>query len=244
MRKKAFTLIELLVVCGVFMVILVPTYRILSHGSKSAMQGVARNNVVMLGQQILGQIKADLALSCFVYKDGESMGINDIFTEKTLADSIEYSFFTFSGGKTEDKVLPTESGGESYRRFNKVTYTLSKAKIEPFKKLERTISYHPANPSGKVDTKKLITDRANFFEIRPVTVTSNGVSKSFFRISLQLIDQRSPGKPIATLPDGNIDPTQFFIADFVDTVNPAILNSILGNPGLNRNWYTDPSDKD
>lgn len=227
---RGFTLIELVVVCAIMMLILIPTYRIMSHGSRSAIKGVQRNNVVMQGQQILSQLKLDLALSCFVFVNDKSHSISDIFSETTIGSDVSLSFFTFNGEEFTSKVIPTNSGPESYRRMNRVEYILKSKPDSVFKTLERVIHLHPKIAGGG-STRKILSDKANFFEVRPETVTSAGYSRSFFRISLQLFDQDDNLK-------GNIG--QLFIADFMDTANPSILNSIINNPGLNRNWYTDP----
>lgn len=231
-RSQGFTLIEVVVVCAIMMLILIPTYRIMSHGSRSAIKGVQRNNVVMQGQQILSQLKIDLALSCFVFVNDKSHSIGDIFSETTAGSDVTISFFTFNGEEYTNKVIPTSSGPESYRRMNKVEYVLKTRSGTAFKTLERIIHLHP-KIAGGATTRKILSDKVNFFEIRPETVTSAGYSRSFFRISLQLFDQDDHA-------GGNVG--QVFIADFMDTANPAILNSIINNPGLNRNWYTDPHD--
>lgn len=233
MKRQAFTLIEVMIVCAIMMLILIPTYRIMSHGSRSAIKGVQRNTVVMQGQNILSQIKVDLAMSCFIFVNDKEHSISDVLSENASGDELTISFYTFNGGEFANKVIPTNSGPESYRRMNRVEYKLISRPDTPFKTLERTIRMHPAVSGGEVLTKTL-SDKVNFFEVRPETVTSVEYSRSFFRISLQLFDQDETNS-------GNIG--QLFIADFMDTANPSVLNSIINNPGLNRNWYTDPSDK-
>lgn len=232
MKRSAFTLIEVVIVCAIMMLILIPTYRIMSHGSRSAIKGVQRNTVVMTGQQIIAQLKVDLALSCFKITNDASHGISDIYTETAVGDDIHISFMTFNGGEYTAKVVPTNSGSESYRRMNKVEYRLISKPGSPFKTLERTIKMHPKTGGGT--QTKTLSDKVNFFEIRPETITSVGFSRSFFRISLQLFDQDEANS-------GSIG--QVFIADFMDTANPSILNSVINNPGQNRNWYTDPHDQ-
>ena len=230
---SAFTLVEVMIVCAIMMLILIPTYRILSHGSRSALKGVQRNNVVMQGQQILSQLKLDLMLSGFVFVNDKSHSISDIFTETTTGSDVTISFFTFSGDEFANKVIPTSSGPESYRRMNRVEYLLKSRTGTVFKTLERI--FHPHPKIGGATTRKILSDKVNFFEIRPETITSAGYSRSFFRISLQLFDQDDNQA-------GNVG--QQFIADFMETANPTILNSIINNPGLNRNWYTDPHNTD
>lgn len=232
-RRQAFTLVEVMIVCAIMMLILIPTYRILSHGSRSALKGVQRNNVVMQGQQILSQLKMDLMLSCFVFVNDKSHSISDIFTETTTGSDLTISFFTFNGEDFTSKVIPTSSGPESYRRMNRVEYILKSKSGSAFKTLERVFHPHPKISGGT--HRNVLSDKVNFFEIRPETITSAGYSRSFFRISLQLYDQDDNAK-------GNVG--QQFIADFMETANPTILNSIINNPGLNRNWYTDPHDTD
>ncbi len=235
MRKQrhAFTLVEVMIVCAIMMLILIPTYRILSHGSRSALKGVQRNNVVMSGQQILSQLKLDLTLSCFIFVNDKSHSIGDIFTETTTGSDVTISFYTFNGDEYEKKVIPTSSGPESYRRMNRVEYILKSRSGSVFKTLERVMHLHPKISGGQ--NRKILSDKVNFFEIRPETITSAGYSRSFFRISLQLFDQDDKVS-------GNVG--QLFIADFMETANPTILNSIINNPGLNRNWYTDPHNSD
>jgi hypothetical protein len=98
--------------------------------------------------------------------------------------------------------------------------------------LERRLITHPKMPAAP-DSFRVLSDQVNFFEIRPETITSAGFSRSFFRISLQLFDQKEDSGQHG----------EKFIADFMDTANPTILNSIINNPGQNRNWYTDPHDQ-
>lgn len=229
--KKAFTMVELMIVCAILMLILVPTFKILSYGRQSANKGMQRNRVVMEGQQILSQIKKDLAVSCFVFVNDTTQDINDIFSESSSGSDVTLSFFTFNGGLYEDKVIPTIDGPTSYRRMNRVEYRLSSRPGTPFKKLERRLITHPSLPTVQ-DTARVLSDQVNFFEIRPETITSVGFPRSFFRISLQLFDQEE-----------NKGAGDVFVADFMDTANPTILNSIINNQGQNRNWYTDPHDQ-
>ncbi|MBU1106371.1 MAG: type II secretion system GspH family protein [Candidatus Riflebacteria bacterium] len=229
--KRAFTMVELMVVCAIMMLILIPTFRIMSYGQRSASKGMQRNRVVMEGQQILSQLKMDLAISCFVFVNDVTQDINDIFTETSSGGDITLSFHTFNGGLYENKVIPTSSGPESYRRMNRVEYRLTSRPGTPFKKLERRLLAHPSMPP-EPDIFRVLSDQVNFFEIRPETVTSVGFPRSFFRISLQLFDQE----------EGSGTAGKAFIADFMDTANPTILNSIINNPNQNRNWYTDPHD--
>ncbi|MDN5278303.1 MAG: hypothetical protein PWR01_2268 [Clostridiales bacterium] len=240
-NRQAFTLIELMVVVCILMLVIIPTYRILSHGSKSAIKGVQRNNIIMHGQQLLSQIKSDLSASAFPLVDGEMHSINNIFNETTdSGGNIKISFYTFSGGKYENQVIPTSSGGMAYRRLNKIEYRLISKSGTIFKTLERVVFLHPSHPGAKAGgQRKVLSDKVNFFEIRPETIKSAGFSRSFFRVSLQLFDQDS-----SAAKSGSIDPDKVFIAEFSETVNPLILNSIINNPGLNRNWYTDPSATD
>lgn len=238
--KSAFTMVELMVVISILMLIMIPTYKILSHGSKAAIKGVQRNSIIMHGQQILSQIKSDLSESGFPLVDGESHSISNIFNETiTSAGDIEISFFSFNGGVYENQVLPTSNGAESYRRLNKIQYKFKAKPGSIYKTLERIVFLHPSHPGTKpAGQRKLLSDKVNFFEIRPETINSAGNSRSFFRVSLQLFDHESSASK-GTPPD----PANMFIAEFSETVNPVILNSIINNPGLNRNWYTDPSNE-
>lgn len=230
--KKAFTMVELMIVCVILTLLLIPTFRIMSHGQRSASKGMQRNRVVMQGQQILSQVKMDLAISCFIFVNDTTQNINDIFSENTSGNDITLSFYTFNGGAYENKVVPTNSGPASYRRMNRVEYRLTSRPGSPFKKLERRLLTHPRLPAAP-DTFRILSDQVNFFEIRPETITSAGYSRSFFRISLQLFDQEETSSRLG----------EVFVADFMDTSNPTILNSIINNPGQNRNWYTDPHDQ-
>lgn len=245
MNRKAFTMVEMIVVVGIMSLVLIPTYRILSHGSKSAIDGVSRGGIILEGQQILGQVKSDLNSTCFVYSDGNERTINNLFKEKITVTEITYSFLSFSGGKANEKVVSTTFGPESPRRLNEIEYKLISRKNSPFKTLERTLRLHPKNDSfgGKHVITKVLSNKVNFFEINPVTVTSCGVSRSFFRISLLLFDKKE-GQKIEVGADGSVDGNKVFIADFSATVSPIILNTILDNPGLNRNWYTDTESPD
>lgn len=238
MRKLAFTMVEILVVCSIMMLIFVPTYKILSHGSKSAIKGVQRNSIIMHGQQILSQIKSDLTESGFRPVNGTKHSINNIFSETSDSfGNYKISFFSYNGGIYEHQVKPTAAGPESFRLFNKIEYKIISSPDSIFKKLQRTVFLHPSHPGftprGKTQT---LSDKVNFFEIRPETVDSVNFSRSFFRVSLQLFDQE---KASADAPPP--DPDKMFIAEFSETVNPIILNSIINNPGLQRNWYTEPS---
>jgi len=241
--KSGFTMVELMVVCGLLMLIILPTYKILSHGSKSAIKGVQRNSIIMEGQNILSQIKSDLVESAFPFSDADTqdINVNNIFSETSDADgNIKITFYSFSGGDYEQQVRPTSTGAESYRRLNRIEYRLSSKPGSIFKVLERIVYLHPHHagyrPEGK---KRVLSDKVNFFEIRPETIDSAGFSRSFFRASLQLFDQdANADKSVPPNPD------TMFIAEFCETINPLILNALVNNPGLNRNWYTDPSATD
>lgn len=242
-NKMGVTLIEMVVVTALMSLILIPVYRVLSHGSKSAIEGVNRSGVVLEGQQILGQIKDDLSASYFIHKDGEKHNIHNIFKQKSIPGEIKYSIITFNGGKESQKVISTTAGGISYRRLNRVEYRLISHKGSPYKTLERTIRLHPQNNSfgGSKTMTKVLSNKVNFFEITTADITSCGESREFFRISLLMFDKKE-GIGNKSLVDGTgkIDSSKVFIADFSATVSPVILNTILDNVGMNRNWYTDP----
>jgi type II secretory pathway component PulJ len=237
-KRKGFTLVEILVACSILMLVMIPTYKILSHGSKSAIKGVQRNNIIMQGQNILSQIKSDLSESGLLLEDGKFHNINNIFSETSDASgNFRITFYSFGGGSYEHQVKRTNSGPESPRRLNKIEYRLIVKTNSVFKTLKRTVWLHPADPGYQISgNTRTMSERVNFFEIRPETITSAGFSRSFFKVSLQLFDQDSNKKS-----DSPPDPESMFIAEFSETVNPLILNSIINNPGLNRNWYTDPA---
>jgi hypothetical protein len=93
--------------------------------------------------------------------------------------------------------------------------------------------------NGKT-SKRVLTNRVNFFEIKPIMLQPQGKNQYYYMVTLQLIDSVHPSEMKGTTPGSKISDTQqgVILADFYDVVYPEFFHSMWNQVRSNPNWHS------
>ncbi|MBF0498494.1 MAG: hypothetical protein HQM09_00040 [Candidatus Riflebacteria bacterium] len=245
MKRVGMTLVEILVVAAILVLVLGPAWQIFRSGTKTSLQGMMQVETANEARRIMRQIHNDLKQSCFYLQPANQDVDFDLIMDQTKAAKTppEYSFFTFpSVGAVADTVPSTGPTAPADRRASAITYRLEHGSLSgsPFYTLIREEHFQGALansfPGGHIS---ILSQRVNFFEIKPHRVFSSGRDQFFFWITLQLVDSYqakgfvpTPLSKMSTRRQGVV------IADFFDIVSPEFFSAIWNQPGMRRNWHT------
>ncbi|HQB84049.1 MAG TPA: hypothetical protein PLR50_11165, partial [Candidatus Rifleibacterium sp.] len=147
-----------------------------------------------------------------------------------------YRFNTFPIHQRLNDIFTSQVSGINFRNVSEVTYRVEESKNpdNPFMRLIRTESF-----GGKVNTR-ILTERINFFEIKPIMLQPYGKNQFYFLVTLQLIDAvhasdmkgRTAGTKLGELQKDVI------LADFFDVVYPEFFHAAWNQTRVNPNWHT------
>ena len=242
-RHSGFTLVEVLVVAGLMVLLLGPIFILLRSGSKTALQGMLQVQTTLDARRIIKQVHSDLKLACVPMGGGAlSFGFNQILQESGTAPEFSYSFLSFPLHTEIREAVPAPGSGISPRRASRITYKLEKLTDpgKPYLRLSRIETYHPDVPPGNRTESRILSERVNFFEIRPVELQQSGRNQFYFWVTLQLVD--SGGKQATYEPLQRLSATDGMkdvqIADFFDLVYPEFFHAFWNQEAINRNWHS------
>ena len=241
-HRRGFTLIELMMVIALSVIVLTPAYRIFKGSSQASLQGMHQIEMVQEGRRIIHQIHNDLKLACKDFsKQAVEHRFTDILPPGQPADPNRYSFLSFpQHGEVSDAVSNKVPSGQAPRYVNRITYYLEPSGTggNPFSKLIREEVVHPALP-GASTGRKVLSERVNFFSIRPVEIQNKvGTNQWFYNVTLQLGEVRNPNIVKGTQGPVPAKMAGVMISDFFDVVYPEFFAALNNQEFMGRNWYT------
>ena len=253
MSRKAFTLVEIMIAITCLAIIVIPVYSVLRSGSQTSLKGMKRVETTLEARKILKQVYADLKMLCFNFQDdldsSKTYSFDDtLYTNnKTIPDTVIYSFNTFPSNQELDEIFDgrIEDGDlkANTRNINHIKYTIESNDNQnnPCYKFVREVTF-----KGKT-TKKVLSERVNYFEIKPISVYGNGKMQYYYYVSLQLIDTinnqsqiknvHNIGEQLTAEHDNNI-----ILADFFDVVYPEYFHAAWNQSKVVPNWHNIISD--
>lgn len=227
MKRKGFTLIEMILAIFVSSLVSIPVYLLYQSGFRSSITGIVNLELQAEGQAILRQLKDDLRFSCMPYEGSFSLSFDKMLEINASIDEFEeseYNFYRFD--QAEVGTLFSEIDGRFLFPVTRVSYRIERADADLPSRLTRI----QTTSDGRERTR-VISERINFFQIKPVHVKDNtGQERWFWNITLQLI--RDMGKATAS------DSSQTIVADFYDLTSSAFFNALFNNPLNARNFNT------
>ena len=252
-------MIETLVVLTCVAAIMIPIWQILRSGTRASMKGMLRVETALEGRAVLRQIHIDLRSSCFVFPEtnnghfrlldqalasnGEYIGSLTMTVRGAFPKTI-YSFLAYpTYGDIGESVPLNQNTGVARRRVSRIEYRLqpNPNPRRPWYSLvrdERFAPDHPAysrHPNGIFS--KILSDRVNFFEIRPYC-PSGRFGETVFWIHLSLIDVLAGEQPPALPPGGVVSAAPgMVVGDFFDVAGSEYFTSICAKGGIRRNYH-------
>ncbi|MBU1108253.1 MAG: prepilin-type N-terminal cleavage/methylation domain-containing protein [Candidatus Riflebacteria bacterium] len=233
-KKTGFTFVEIMVVSACLALLAGTAFMLLRFSTRSSLQGMLRLETTLEARKIIRQVYADLKLACFPLPYDSVYNFDNVMYITGVAPHNMYTFLSFPTHARMNEIFSSQSSGVNYRETALINYRIEPGTSpdRPFLKLTREETF-----KGQT-TKKVLSERVNFFEIKPVMLQPYGRNQFYFMVTLQLIDSIDAAdlkdkNCSSTAPKGNLA-----IADFFDIVYPEFFHAAWNQPGINPNWHT------
>lgn len=233
--KNGFTLVEIMIVVLCISLVMGSAFTLLRAGRRTSLSGMMRIDTTLEARRVIRQLHADLKTAAFIPQHNSFFSIDDIVRESGASPENTYSFLSFhSHTSVADLISSTDNRSHTYRNLSQVTYSVRPNPNPdiPSLKLIREVR----SPSG--NTRRVLTERVNYFEIKPVMIQIQGRNQFYFLVTLQLIDSldqlqsHSPGSRIDEQTMSNV-----ILADFFDIVYPEFYHSMWNHGLIVPNWH-------
>lgn len=246
MKRTGITLVETLFVVLLAGVLLLMMSRIFRASSRASSQGFQQIDMVMEGQRIMKQVRADLESACITTASvSPELGCLPWMqasqeNERSLSGT-RWTMLVFPAhGPLETIMEGGPSSGSQTIRLDRVTYSLQSASAsrQPFLQLIRTEQSDLRG--GPFLIRKELSSRVQMFALQPVKVAdSRGQSQWFFQVTLQLAEARDPAATSGSLPGEPVlnRTSGLMMADFFDLVCPTAFEATWNDPYLVPDWY-------
>jgi len=225
--KTGVTMIELIVAIAITSIIGTGALMLHQNSVKIASAGMANVEMMREGKLILETIREDLKHACVPYKESFSISFDNIvqveFSKNKGLEGAEFSFLRFKN-KPDFAVMGYYEKDYMLRALTKITYRLEKIEDSELLKLVRETAEHKGET-----TVATLTERLNFFNIKPVEIKTETADRWLWNISLQL--SHKSDKSSVVLRGENC-------LSFYDLVFSEFYQSVSLFPDSPRNWNT------
>ena len=233
-KKPGFTLVEIMVVSACLALLAGTAFTLLRSGTRSSLQGMLRLETTLEARKIVRQVYADLKLACFPLPYDSVYNFDSVMYTAGAPPHNMYSFLSFPTHARMNEIFSSPASGVNHREVALISYRIEPGTSpeRPFLKLTREETF-----KGQT-TSKVLSDRVNFFEIKPVMLQPYGRNQFYFMVTLQLVDSIDAAelKDKDSQTDG--PKSNRAVADFFDIVYPEFFNAAWNQPGINPNWHT------
>ncbi len=220
-RAAAFTLVEIMVAAACLTLLAGTTFLLLRAGTRSSLHGMLRLETTLEARKIIRQVYADLKLACFPLPYNSVYNFENVMYITGAPPHNMYSFLSFPTHARLDEVLASSQSGVNYRETAFINY-----RIEPVASHSSSLLRLTREETFKGQTvRKVLSEKVNFFEIKPVMLQPYGRNQHYFLITLQLVDSDNASELNR-------------VADFFDIVYPEFFHAAWNQPGINPNWHT------
>ncbi|HNX74172.1 MAG TPA: type II secretion system protein [Candidatus Rifleibacterium sp.] len=235
-RRSAFTLVEIMIVLICTALLMGPIFLVLRSSTRTSLRGMLRIDTTLEARRVIKQVYADLKMACFPLPYNSIYNFDDVMQVSGTPPHNSYKFYSFPIHQRLNDIFSSQLSGVNFRDVAEVHYRVedSKDPDNPFMKLIRTEAF-----GGKVNTR-VLTDRINFFEIKPVMMQPYGKNQFYFLVTLQLIDAVHPSEMKGRVAGAKLDELQkdVILADFFDVVYPEFFHAAWNQTRVNPNWHT------
>ncbi len=235
-RRQAFTLVEIMIVLICTALLMGPIFLVLRSSTKTSLKGMLRIDTTLEARRVIKQVYADLKMACFPLPYNSIYNFSDVMQVSGTPPLNSYRFNTFPIHQRLNDIFASQVSGVNFRNVSEVTYRVEESKNpdNPFMRLIRTESF-----GGKVNTR-VLTERINFFEIKPIMLQPYGKNQFYFLVTLQLIDAVHASDMKGRTAGTKLDELQkdVILADFFDVVYPEFFHAAWNQTRVNPNWHT------
>lgn len=235
-QKTGFTLVEIMVAVACLALLAGTTFMLLQAGTRSSLQGMLRLETTLEARKIIRQVYADLKLACFPLPYNSVYNFENVMYITGAPPHNMYSFLSFPTHARLEEVMASPYSGINYRETAFINY-----RVEPAASATSSLLRLTREETFKGQTtRKVLSERVNFFEIKPVMLQPYGRNQHYFLITLQLVDSIDAadlGRVTAGEKLHN-DRSNLAVADFFDIVYPEFFHAAWNQPGSNPNWHT------
>lgn len=235
-RRQAFTLVEIMIVLICTALLMGPIFLVLRSSTKTSLKGMLRIDTTLEARRVIKQVYADLKMACFPLPYNSIYNFSDVMQVTGTPPLNSYRFNTFPIHQRLNDIFASQISGVNFRNVSEVTYRVEESKNpdNPFMRLIRTESF-----GGKVNTR-VLTERINFFEIKPIMLQPYGKNQFYFLVTLQLIDAVHASDMKGRTAGTKLDELQkdVILADFFDVVYPEFFHAAWNQTRVNPNWHT------
>lgn len=235
-RRQAFTLVEIMIVAICTALLMGPIFLVLRSGTKTSLKGMLRIETTLEARRVIKQVYADLKMACFPLPYNSTYNFDDVMAVSGTPPFNTYKFLSFPIHQRLGDIFASQLSGVNHRNVAEITYRIEKGKDpdNPFLRLIRDESF-----AGRVNTR-ILSDRVNFFEIKPVMMQPYGKNQFYFLVTLQLIDALHPSELKGKAAGSKLDELQkdVILADFFDVVYPEFFHAAWNQVRFNPNWHS------
>jgi prepilin-type N-terminal cleavage/methylation domain-containing protein len=234
--KKGFTLVEIMIVAICLAILMGPLFLILRSGTKTSLKGMLRIETTLEARRVIKQIHADLKLACFPLPYNSVYDFGDVMQISGTPPEVSYKFLSYPIHTEIGNVFTSQTSGKNYREVAEVKYTIEE-NSDPDKASYRLVREEKFN--GKT-RKQVLSERVNFFEIKPIMLQPQGKNQYYYLVTLQLLDAvHAKDMEVQITGDKITDQVQdVILADFYDVVYPEFFHSMWNQVRVNPNWHT------
>jgi len=235
-HRPGFTLIEITVAIACLALLSATTFLLLQAGTRSSLKGMLRLETTLEARKIIRQVYADLKLACFPLPYNSVYNFENVMYITGAPPQNMYSFLRFPTHVRLDEIMTSPHNGVNFRETAFINY-----RIDPVSSQTSSLLKLTREESFKGQTiRKVLSERVNFFEIKPIMLQPYGRNQYYFLITLQLVDSVDAGE-LNRLRVGKKlqnDRSNLAVADFFDIVYPEFFHAAWNQPGINPNWHT------
>ncbi|NCB38885.1 MAG: hypothetical protein EOM80_08955 [Erysipelotrichia bacterium] len=235
-KRRAFTLVEVMIVAICLALLLGPIFLVLRSGTKTSLKGMMRIETTLEARRVIKQVYADLKMACFPLPYNSVYNFDNVMQTGGVPPHNTYKFMSFPIHQKMENIFSSQLSGVNYRDVAEITYRVEEGKDpdNPFLTLFRDESF-----GGKVNTR-VLSDKINFFEIKPIMLQPYGKNQFYFLVTLQLIDALHPSELKGKTAGTKLDELQrdVILADFFDVVYPEYFHAAWNQVRVNPNWHS------
>jgi hypothetical protein len=235
-KNAAFTLVEIMIVAICLALLMGPIFMVLRSGTQTSLKGMLRIETTLEARRVIKQIRADIKMACFPLPYSSVYNFDDVMSVSGTTPKNTYTFLSYPIHQKLGDVFESQTSDKNYRNVSEIKYIVedNNDPDKPSLRLVREERF-----AGKT-RRAVLTDRVNFFEIKPIMLQPQGKNQFYYLVTLQLMDSVHPKDMKDKTPGSKIVDSQndVILADFFDVVYPEFFHSIWNQVRVNPNWHT------
>ncbi|MFZ5949221.1 MAG: PulJ/GspJ family protein [Candidatus Rifleibacteriota bacterium] len=234
--RSGFTLVEIMIVAICLALLMGPIFMVLRSGTQTSLKGMLRIDTTLEARRVIRQVHADLKMACFPLPLSSVFNFDDVLKISGTPPKNVYSFLSYPAHQKMSEIFTSQTSGINFRDLSEITYTVEDNgdPEKPALKLVREEKF------GGKTTKRILSNRVNFFEIKPIMLQPQGKNQFYYFVTLQLLDAVHPSEMQGNTPGDKItdEVTGVILADFFDVVYPEYFHSMWNQLRTVPNWHT------